>query len=81
MHIKGKIDQRQINQRIKNWFFDYGFKKEEKFLKWSKKVFHVLFGLFDPVYESGTDSSFCHHQECWAGSSTVTKMCNLLFLC
>lgn len=33
MYIKGKIDQRQANQRIKNWLFDNGFKKEEKFLK------------------------------------------------
>lgn len=30
MHIKGKIDQ--TNQGIKNRFFDYGFKKEEKFM-------------------------------------------------
>lgn len=33
MYIKGKIVQRQTNQRIKNWLFDNGFKKEEKFLK------------------------------------------------
>lgn len=33
MYVKGKIDQRQTNQRIKNWLFDNGFKKEEKFLK------------------------------------------------
>lgn len=33
MYIKGKIDQRQTNQTIKNWLFDNGFKKEENFLK------------------------------------------------
>lgn len=79
MHIKGKIDQRQPI-RIKNWFFDYGYKKEEKFLV-EKSLSCCIGLLFDPVYEPETDSSFCHHHERWADSSTLTKTCHFLFLC
>lgn len=77
MHIKGKIDQRQPI-RIKNWFFDYGYKKEEKFLV-EKSLSCCIGLLFDPVYEPETDSSFCHHHECWADSSTLTKIFSFSF--